>query len=65
MWLASSPEASSRYLSEQKGVRTEHGDVTSENAQGQLGTIMLDFGIWSEKGKLNWNLWVYSQVTIV
>ena len=24
MWLASSAEASSRYLSEQKGLRTEH-----------------------------------------
>ena len=24
MWLASSPEANSRYLSEQKGLRTEH-----------------------------------------
>ena len=57
MWLASSPEASSRYLSGQKGLRTEQmggglltsltGDVASENCQGQLGT-MLDFGIWSE-----------------
>jgi len=56
MWLALSPEASSRYLSGQKGLSTEQmgglltsltGDVASENCQGRLGT-MLDFGIWSE-----------------
>ena len=56
MRLASSAEASSCYLSEQKGFRTEQmgglltsltGDVASENCRGQLGTT-LEFGIWSE-----------------